>query len=165
MVWVVLGKDDGDASWTSPIVVFLKLSFQTSPKTCHRQISTQNDTLIAQNATLLSTKIEKIICTHNKRATEAQRAEGAKFFNFFLVFKIFFCSLRSKYFLWILTGRFVRHQPNGTCLPRPRSTSRLFIKELENELTFDAKTFSISVTRTMDGNSGENDYDYVAIGN
>mgnify|MGYP001432455478 CR=1 FL=1 len=38
-------------------------------------------------------------------------------------------------------------------------------EELENELTFDAKTFSISVTRTMDGSGGENDYDYVAIGN
>ena len=60
------------------------------------------------------------------------------------------------HFLWILT----KIQPNGTL----RSTSRLFIKELENELTFDAKTFSISVTRTMDG-GGENDYDYVAIGN
>ena len=59
------------------------------------------------------------------------------------------------HFLWILT----KIQPNGTL----RSTSRLFIKELENELTFDAKTFSISVTRTMDG-GGENDYDYVAIG-
>ena len=78
----------------------------------------------------------KIICTQNKQATS-----------------LIFCS---KIFLGILT----KIQSNGTF----RSTSRLFIKELENELTFDAKTFSISVTRTMDG-GGENDYDYVAIGN
>ena len=77
----------------------------------------------------------KIICTQNKQATS-----------------LILCS---KIFLGILT----KIQPIGTL----RSTSRLFIKELENELTFDAKTFSISVTRTMDG-GGENDYDYVAIG-
>ena len=76
----------------------------------------------------------KIICTQNKQA------EHPNFHSF--------CSTLTKI------------QPNGTL----RSTSRLFIKELENELTFDAKTFSISVTRTMDG-GGENDYDYVAIGN